>query len=907
MIENKIKSFNLDKFLLPYEDIRTFTNDIKLFDYQVDAIINTLKFLEFAYKTKNFDKKGVYKEVYSDENIDIEFENERFNEYESYAYLLLGEERKIEFKDLVNRCSYWMATGSGKTLVMIKLIDILKKLMKNNFIPKKNILILAPTDKIIEQIISHIEIFNSFNQETINIKDLREFDSDDSVYIYRANNIVITQTKTEQLNFKEFWDNGNWYVILDEAHKGDSEASIRKKIFNLIAKNGILFNFSATFTDEIDKVTCIKDFKLDKFIRAGYGKKIMLLDKSVATKNENQKDNITQSLILLGFLRKKYNKLKVYSSPLMLTLANTINTDEADLKEFFKKLAQIAKGEFDFEKNKKELEDTISNTEYLFNLGDLKVDIDLSIEEFYKYVFNSQMPSVIEVSRIEKNDKELLFKLKEANDYFMVITADKIVKWNDDFLDGYIATKSVAKSFFNEINKLENISILMGSRIFIEGWDSNRPNIINFVNLGKRDAEKLVLQAIGRGVRIEPFKNFRKRVCGNCQDIDMIKNLKCSEELETLFIFPSKLEYIKQIAENLKKVSDEKECRKVKVKKNNEIDSDLCIPKFEESNVLNDKPFVINNEDLKEFLEEFNKYPENLLVVKYGVTARTINFIKRNHFKNGRIRKEKNFSLLLKTMDNFWNRKSKKFVGCEIITNEIRHFEEICAFLDETTIQEIQEDIDKVINYKKCLPNRRDFEEKLIKNFANLSIEEIAKIQEALKNGEFLSENFSKFLECKMLFEHYYLPILYKENTNVFKHIIKFDSEIKFIEKLIEIKNLLDDKYDYWYFSKIDESIDLISIPYFDTAVGDFREFYPDFIFWLKKGDKRKIMFIDPKGINHLQNPFDKIDGFEEFKKELKDQIDVELVFYNENPVLDGIEDKYKKYWRTSFEDIFIN
>jgi len=899
MLEEKIKHLRLDRFALPEKEIKTFTKDIKLFDYQIDAIINTLKFLEFAFKGDSFDKEAVFNEFYKDEDIKIEFEDEYIDEYENYAYLLLGEERKIEFKDLVNRCSYWMATGSGKTLVMIKLISILKKLMKKNLIPKKNILILAPTNKIIEQIISHINTFNSYNEE-IRVKDLRDFEKDDSVYIYRADNIVTTQTKTEQLNFKDFWNDGNWYVILDEAHKGDSQDSIRKKIFNLIAKNGVLFNFSATFTDEIDKVTCIKDFKLDKFIQAGYGKKIMLLDKSVATKEENQKDNIAKSLILLGFLRKKYDELKAYSSPLMLTLANTINTNDADLKIFFKKLVEIAKGNFDFERNKKELEESINNTPYLFNLGELKIDIDLSIEAFYKYVFNSKMPSTIEVSKIEKNDKELVFKLKDGNDYFMVITADKIVKWSDDFLDGYNLIKSVAKSFFNEINELENISILMGSRIFIEGWDSNRPNIINFVNLGTKDAEKLVLQAIGRGVRIEPFKNFRKRVCESYQNLNIPKDFKCDKALETLFIFPSKVDYIKKITENLKKVSDEKECRKIKVEKN-EINENLCIPKFEESDELNNKPFVIHKEDLEEFLEGFNKYEENLLVVKYGIRARTINFIKNNHFKNGRKRKEKSFETLIKTMDSFWNKKTKKFVGFEIIKDEIRHFNEICGFLDEKTIKEIQEDINKVISNKQCLQSKKSLKESLFKNLSN-NLEEIVEI---IQKGNFLSDTFSKFLECEVLLEHYYLPILYKEESKFFKHIIKIGSEIEFIKKLIEIKNLLDEKYEYWYFSKIDESVDLISIPYFDSSLGEFREFYPDFIFWLKKGNKRKIIFVDPKGINNLQNPLDKIDGFEEFKHSLKDDIEVELFFYNENPILEGLEERYKKYWKTNLEEIF--
>ena len=33
----------------------------------------------------------------------------------------------ISFQQFINRADFWMATGSGKTLVIIKLVEILKK------------------------------------------------------------------------------------------------------------------------------------------------------------------------------------------------------------------------------------------------------------------------------------------------------------------------------------------------------------------------------------------------------------------------------------------------------------------------------------------------------------------------------------------------------------------------------------------------------------------------------------------------------------------------------------------------------------------------------------------------------------------------------------------------------------
>ena len=70
------------------------------------------------------------------------------------------------------------------------------------------------------------------------------------------------------------------------------------------------------------------------------------------------------------------------------------------------------------------------------------------------------------------------------------------------------------ESFFERLNAEDSeINLLMGSRSFYEGWDSNRPNVITFINIGVgTDAKKFILQSVGRGVRIEPLPDKRKRL-----------------------------------------------------------------------------------------------------------------------------------------------------------------------------------------------------------------------------------------------------------------------------------------------------------------------------------------------------------------------------------------------------------
>ena len=940
MLEKIVEFVELNNFFLPEDELRFFTKEKKLFDYQVDALKKTLKFFELAFENKKFKKEKLYQK-YLEFNEDISKIKikDSFIGDERFSYLYLGKKSdEIGFKELVNRCSYWMATGSGKTLIMVKLVDILKKLIKLKKIPNKKILILAPSNSIIEQIKFHFEEFNKSNNEKLSLKDLREFNEYDDLYIYRADNIVATETKKEVLNFYDFYNNGDWYLILDEAHKGDKDDSIRQKLFALIAKNGLMFNFSATFTEEIDKVSTIKDFKLDKFLNSGYGKKIALLDLSVKTGSEKQKDSIVKSLMLLAALKKEYKNLKpLYSSPLMLVLANSVNIEKADLKEYFIQLQKIISGDFDFKKLKNELINELNSKKYLFGLGNIKIDVlkNLTEKDFYQ-VFNISTPSKdkIEVSRLLGNDDELVFKLKGSNEYFMLINASNINKWTNDFLDGYEIAESIEESVFKNLDVKENISILMGSRKFIEGWDSNRPNIINFVNLGNtKDAKKLVLQAIGRGVRIEPFKNFRKRICDVEFKEDEIKTINtalskikldisiCKEVnlIESLFIFPSNEKQIEKILLSLQEVSDNlnKECRKINVKKQ-EI-KDLCYPVFEESDEFNEEPFVISKEDFKKLQKILSIYDDITLLLKFNISPRTISKIKNK--ANFKIKKKGNLNLedyeLLRLIDNYFNKKIKKFVGFRIVNdNIIKHYKHICAEVDEETIKELQKDLEKIIKNKKCPNESKELKalEEIINNpDLPLGLKEEARKELSKFKDNIKSKFFPSFVDCKLILEHYYIPLLHlkydKEKEKVietvnFKHIIKVGSEIEFIYDLIEIIPNLNKTYDSWYFSKLDESLDEIKIPYFNTDKGDWDNFSPDFIFWLRQKNKKKIIFIDPKGVEHTRNARDKILGFESFVKNINDtSIEVKLFLYNQNP--EKVDSEKKEYWSNDLNNIF--
>ena len=101
---------------------------------------------------------------------------------------------------------------------------------------------------------------------------------------------------------------------------------------------------------------------------------------------------------------------------------------------------------------------------------------------------------------------------------------------------------------------------------------------------------------------------------------------------------------------------------------------------------------------------------------------------------------------------------------------------------------------------------------------------------------------------------------------------------------------------------------DNIYIPYIDYEKSAVAKFYPDFIFWLKKGDEYIIKFIDPKGLNQgVHKTKDKLEGFEkifvndEFNSKYPN-FKVELYLYNMERKKDELIDRYVEF---DFDEIF--
>lgn len=298
-------------------DLATFSENKRLFDFQQNALTNALKALYLFYEEKRAIKTNLFacyqnNGLIEDLSYTIREDSKALQYLEEYSDDYPEENGKISFEYFINRMSFWMATGSGKTLVIVKLIEMLGELIYKELLPKKEILFLTYRDDLLDQFKVHVEEFNSYHSDIkINLKSLKEYETtkydnllpfarnEITVFYYRSD-LITDQEKDKQVDFRTYDNHGNWYIVLDEAHKGDREESKRQMFYNILSRNGFLFNFSATFTDERDFATCVYNYNLAEYVKNGYGKHVYLSGEDITAfrKNEDFTEIQKQRIVL---------------------------------------------------------------------------------------------------------------------------------------------------------------------------------------------------------------------------------------------------------------------------------------------------------------------------------------------------------------------------------------------------------------------------------------------------------------------------------------------------------------------------------------------------------------------------------------------------------------------------------
>lgn len=925
-------------------DFSSFSFELNLADYQQEALKYAIASLKLYYENMG-SEKFIYK----------------------YNQNLSSKNWLREYQ--INRASFWMATGSGKTIVMIKLIEILHLLQESGKIGKKPIMLLVPNDKILSQFKQRIQDYNQYHSTTMRIFELREYESnvldlypnEINVFLGRSDLLDVEEnvgkkSDAKRLNYKNFLSSNGWYILLDEAHRGDSKDSVRKEYINQLArglgserieyeddekKRGFIFNFSATFSDELDLQTCAFNYNLEKFNEDGYGKNIAILDEKLRFKedeNDEEKINrVIESFIIFGAIKKskkilfeKYtsqsSKPLLYHNPLMISVSDEVNTPKAGIKLYFEALLRVMGTKIEgFENIKREILQKLKAQKLYFSSQDLskeflKILEEITLDEIREGVFHSKEISTCEAYRIKGNAKELVFKSKNADKPFLLLNIGDTKKWEKDYIAslGIELSEDLSQSFFGNINDKDSpINIMMGSQVFKEGWDSNRVNFINFINIGSAEAKKYVLQTIGRGVRIEPFKNMRKRLTKSNLEYGEKEKIKGWESgLETLFVMATHHGAIKAIVERIQDLRTQTPLKGIQKSK---TFSPLLVPKYQE--VDENRSYKISAKDFEELKGFLQSFDEDVLLLSEEVKSVDMGYstIQKILQEDESIQKtggkqDKSAEELFRAIDTFFVCKQKDLKEFRELEDEICHFEKFTSTLDPRTIEGINKGIEKLLRSGNKDVLIEQEKEKLKNNVIDIDTytQNIREIENENFDDKFKNEEYG-YTFSKELKEHYYLPIIIADSpqSNEISYVIRHWSEKEFLE---DLKNYLRDdnhilkKYN-WSFSRIVENVDEIYIPYLDSKIQTERMFFPDFIFWLQDKESRryKILFVDPKGLEHESGARDKVMGFEEIFRGREFEyegyeVEVELVFYNKG---NKNKPKLEEYIKGSISEIF--
>ncbi len=217
-------------------------------------------------------------------------------------------------------------------------------------------------------------------------------------------------------------------------------------------------------------------------------------------------------------------------------------------------------------------------------------------------------------------------------------------------------------------------------------------------------------------------------------------------------------------------------------------------------------------------------------------------------------------------------------------------------------------DNEKIVHFKR-IKVKADKQEALIKTIQEVKEHAPYDIEKHKQDKTFKVDG-AELLKLK---EHYYTPLIKAKDCDWLKHVVKVKSEIDFLQELQdqETTKTLQENYDFWAFSKIDEHLDNLFIPYINNVAE--RRFFPDFIFWLQKDDTQIICFIDPKGITYAVDWGHKADAHKHlFKDKIFNpkndpyfKIKVVLKFYGDK---DGVPEDYRDYWiqEGKLKDFFL-
>ena len=479
----------------------------------------------------------------------------------------------------LNKLSFWMATGSGKTLLMhaniLQYQHALNRHGQRRHLSR--ILLLTPNEGLSQQ---HLREFETAGIEAeVFDKDGRGLFSGEAVEI-----LEVTRLRDEMGDRTIAIDafEGNNLVLVDEGHRGASggDEGAWMRFRNALCEEGFSFEYSATFEQAVkgnSKLTeqyaksILCDYSYRYFYGDGFGKDYQIFNLDQGTQQNHFELYIVACLLSFFQQQRLYREQDStfrpfnIESPLWIFVGGRVTAtlakkDASDIVEILQFLAHyVADRPGSIRRIKQVLNQGLitATGKNLFTgqfayLNTCRLTPEKVFDETLATIFNAPAGGQLYVENLKGITGEIALRLGAENQAFGVINVGDDAKLVKLCEQKGLATgeREFSGSLFHDINQPDStVHLLIGSKKFTEGWNSWRVSTMGLMNVGKGEGAQII-QLFGRGVRLKGYELSLKR-SGKTDLPEGMESPKHIGVLETLGIFGIHADYMAQFRDFL--------------------------------------------------------------------------------------------------------------------------------------------------------------------------------------------------------------------------------------------------------------------------------------------------------------------------------------------------------------------
>lgn len=934
---------SLPNLKIPIDKLRQYDSNIQEYVKRLCANRDTKIFLKyFQYMA------ALFTEIYLDEY----FRNPVFFQNKINDFPISGRltSQGYSRRDL-RKIAFWMATGSGKTLLMhINYWQFMRYNKGPYKIDLENIILVTQTSELSSQHLNEMrdsginaEVFqgDSAGYFSSHVDEIRVKIID----IYKLKLPGDKKGKGEGVTIDVSDLSSKNLVFVDEGHKGhSSDARKWKKARQLLAQDGFTLEYSATFGQAIDQSneadvdeyakSIIFVYSYKYFFKDGYGKDFQILNVDPAKCVER----VYTPTILLANTLAFYEQKKLYdlkrdeirdynlAKPLWMFVGQKVQEHESDILtvvEFFEQLLsnrndwassaiqRILNGRSGIiGRDERDVFELLNPERNFAWLRAQKMDsskfLDDVLHEIF-YVPKGSSSAKLRLVDLRNTSGEIGLRVGNSKIFGMIDIGNKseflnYVKANRD--DIIVENDAFSQSLFKSIESLDStINILIGAKKFIEGWNTWRVSSIGLLNVGQNEGPQII-QLFGRGVRLKgrgfSLKRSRELPPPHPQFVETLETLsvygikasymetfrktiekeevsykEMAVDTKTLEPFPSDLQILR-LNKSIEDFYRERTLFLQRARENTSVTIDL-LPRVSEISSTGERMYKIEAPSL---LPKF--VPEDLeRLIDWDLVYHEILKIKRERGW---------FNLLISPEGLHQIISEKRYqLYCDEELMRVANFGDMTK-INDLIILVLTKYIDRTYRGMRKRWERDNIalvdlnkDDPSINKLYTIEVEETdAATFETLTSFKDSRRIYGDAMEGgikNMYFEgHLFQPLLQKLDEGIIltPNLLN-EGEAQFVHDLRE--HMVENKDRF-----ATKSLFLMRNLSRGGGIGFMEEdsFYPDFILWIKDGEKQFISFIDPKGLIFFPTLDDfKFNLFKYLQDEVSPRLGAENIFLN--------------------------